>query len=157
NAYSGTFVSVLLGNGDGSFQNQATFATGAAPKSVAIGDVNGDGKPDLAVANTGTTSQPGSNVSVLLGNGDGSCHAQTTFLTGTKPHSIALGDMNGDGKPDLAVANVNSNSLRVLLGVGDGSFQAQQTFTTGTSPRFVALGDLNADGRPDLAVANRTD
>ena len=93
-------MSVLLGNGDGTFQPAVNFAAGACPDSVALGDVNGDGRPDLAVAN-GNNS-----VSVLLGNGDGTFQAAVSSpRRGRFPVSVALGDVNGDGKPDLAVAN----------------------------------------------------
>ena len=70
---------------------------------------------------------------------------------------MAVGDLNGDGRPDLAVANAGSGDVSVLLGNGDGSFQPQQRFAAGIGPASVALGDLNGDGRPDLAVANTTD
>ena len=62
--------------------------------------------------------------------------------------------MNGDGKPDLVVANYASNTVSVLLGNGNGTFQAQQTFATGTSPIAVAVGDVTGDGKPDIVVAN---
>ena len=68
---------------------------------------------------------------------------------------MAVGDVNGDGKPDLVVANEGSNTVSVLLGNGNGTFQAQQTFATGTDPISVAVGDVNGDGKPDLVVANR--
>src|SRR5436309_901487 len=99
NCHSNT-VSVLLGNGDGSFRAHTDFETGSYPYSVAMGDLNGDGKPDLAVANTGSRS-----VSVLLGNGDGTFGARTDFGTWTDPYSVAIGDLNGDGKSDLSVGN----------------------------------------------------
>src|SRR6266852_2860168 len=136
------------------FQAQTTFATGTNPVSVAIGDFNGDGKLDLAVANSSSRSN---TVSVLLGNGDGSFQPQTTFATGSTPTSVAIGDFNGDGKLDLAVANANSANVSVLLGNGDGSFQAQTTFATGFIPESVAIGDFNGDGKLDLAVANGGD
>jgi hypothetical protein len=147
-------VSVLLTRGDGTFQAALTFTAGNHPQSVTVGDFNGDGKPDLAVANAGNLNlgDPG-NVSVLLGNGDGTFGAPLTFATGTAPLSVAVGDFNGDEKPDLAVANFSSRTVSVLLGNGDGTFQAPLTFTTGTRrPRFVAVGDFNGDGKPDLAV-----
>ena len=131
------------------FANQATFATGAVPASVVLGDVNGDGKPDLVVANLG-----GNNISVLLGNGNGTFAAQQTFATGTSPVLMVLGDVNGDGKPDVVVANPGSNNVSVLLGNGNGTFAGQQTFDAGTSPLSMVLGDVNGDGIPDLAVAN---
>src|SRR5438067_331231 len=80
--------------------------------------------------------------------------AQQTFATGLGPNSVAVGDFNGDGKPDLAVANLSSNTVSVLLGNGDGTFAPQQTFATGSSPYSVAVGDLNGDGLPDLAVSD---
>ena len=67
---------------------------------------------------------------------------------------MAVGDVNGDGKPDLVVANDGSNTVSVLLGNGNGTFQAQQTFATGTEPNSVAVGDLTGDGKPDIVVAN---
>ena len=142
-------VSVLLGNGDGSFQAPRTFAVGSVPFSVAVGDFNGDGKPDLTVANENVAT-----VSVLLGNGDGSFQAQRTFAVGSTPISVAVGDFNGDGKPDLTVANDGANTVSVLLGNGDGSFQAQRTFAVGTAPLSVAVGDFDRDGMPDLVTAN---
>jgi hypothetical protein len=76
------------------------------------------------------------------------------FATGSYPYSVAIGDLNGDGIPDLATANYGSASVSVLLGTGDGTFTPRTDFTTGNSPRFVAIGDLNADGKPDLVTAN---
>src|SRR5439155_1133179 len=80
--------------------------------------------------------------------------AKTDFTTGNNPYSVAIGDLNGDGKPDLAVANYNSSTVSVLLGTGGGSFGPKTDFATGSNPFSVAIGDLNGDGRPDLAVAN---
>ena len=145
-------VSVLLGNGNGTFQDQQTFATGLNPRSVALGDVNGDGKLDLVVANYGSNS-----VSVLLGNGNGTFQNQQTFATGSSPRSVTLGDVNGDGQLDLGVANRDSATVSVLLGNGNGTFRNQQTFATGSAPYSVTLGDVNDDGKLDLAVANSGD
>src|SRR6266550_690309 len=110
---SSNSVSVLLGNGDGTFVAKVDYGTGNSPQSVAIGDVSGDGKPDLAVANSGS-----STVSVLLGNGDGTFVAKVDYGAGNGPQSVAIGDVSGDGKPDLAVANLNSGTVSVLLGNG---------------------------------------
>jgi hypothetical protein len=162
--YRSNSVSVLLnttapGATTPSYASQATFATGANPRSVSIGDLNGDGKPDLAIANFYSNS-----VSVLLsttapGATTPSYAAQATFATGTGPFSVSIGDVNGDGKPDLAIANFNSNSVSVLLnttapGATTPSYAAQATFATGSLPRSVSIGDLNGDGKPDLAIAN---
>src|SRR5215468_2279423 len=108
-----------------SFIARRDFVAGNTPVSVAVGDFNGDGLPDLVVANFNSN-----NVSVLLGNGDGSFQAARNFGAGIGPASVAVGDFNGDGLPDLAVANVFSNDVSVLLGNGDGSFQTARNFDT---------------------------
>ena len=154
-------VSVLFGNGDGTFQAPRIFIAGNEPDSVAVGDFNGDGVPDLAVANFGILAGPSnaldppSNVSVLLGNGDGTFQAARNFGVGVGPHSVAVGDFNGDGLPDLAVGNLLSYNVSVLLGNGDGTFQAARNFAAGSFPSSIAVGDFNGDGLPDLAVANQ--
>ena len=133
-----------------SFKTPVNFAiTGIAPNSVALGDFNGDGKQDLAVAN-----QSSGNVSILLGNGNGSFGAATNFAAGFGSISVAAGDFNGDGKQDLAVANANSNNVSILLGNGNGSFGSPINIPVGSNPNSVAVGDFNGDGRQDLAVAN---
>src|SRR5438034_1410164 len=152
--YGSNTVSVLLGNGDGTFQAARTFATaGFNPEFVAVGDVNLDGRQDLAVAQSGSTP---SLVSVLLGNGDGSFQPARIFATGQGSLSVAIGDVNGDGRPDLVAANYYSNDVSVLLGNGDGTFQPALSFDAGNHPSSVAVGDFNGDGRPDLAVSNFT-
>jgi hypothetical protein len=153
NGTGGNSVSVLLGNGDGTFQVRQDFATGSRPRSVAIGDLDGDGTPDLAVVNS-FDGTGGNSVSVLLGNGDGTFQARQDFATGSRPISVAIGDLDGDGTPDLAVANNDSHTVSVLLGNGDGTFQARQDFATGFRPISVAIGDLDGDAMSDLAVAN---
>ena len=142
-----------------SFAPKQDFATGPLPNSVAVGDFNGDGRPDLAVANEGSN-----RVSVLLnatapGSVTLSFSPRVDFGTGSAPVSVAVGDINGDGMPDLAVANFFSNSVSVLLnttaaGASTPSFAARQDFATGLFPDSVAIGDLNGDGVPDLVVAN---
>jgi len=94
-----------------SFTFGGNFAAGSAPFSVAVADVNGDGKPDLVVAN-----QFSDSVSVLLGKGDGTFQNAQNFAAGSRPLSVAVADVNGDGKPDLVVANSGSDSVSVLLG-----------------------------------------
>ena len=78
----------------------------------------------------------------------------TSFAVGTNPSSVAVGDFNGDGRPDLAVANFGSSNVSVLLGTGSGGFGAATNFGVGDGPRSVAVGDFNGDGKPDLATAN---
>jgi hypothetical protein len=142
-------VSVLLGNGDGTFQPAVNYPVGSGARSVTVGDFNGDGKLDLAVANLSDN-----NVTTLLGNGDGTFAAAGNYAVGTGAVSVAAGDFNGDGKLDLAVANFYSANVSVLLGNGNGTFQplAFRTLPPGLHPSSIALGDFNADGRLDLAV-----
>ena len=135
-------MSVLLGNGNGTFQAQQTFATGSDPRSVALADVNGDGKPDLVVANYGSNT-----VSVLLGNGNGTFQAQQTFATGSDPVSVAVGDVNGDGRPDLVVANFGSDTVSVLLNAGNGNFTGQ-VYTVDTTRSLRAVDQPHHAGRP---------
>jgi hypothetical protein len=144
-------VSVLLGNGDGTFGSPVSYTVGNSPQAVAVGDFNGDGKLDLAVANDGSDS-----VSVLLGNGDGTFRAGGTIplLAGSHPHSVAVGDFNGDGKLDLALADEGKGNAAVLLGNGNGTFSSALYWPAGIDPISVAVGDFNGDGKLDLAVAD---
>jgi hypothetical protein len=157
-------VSVLLnttaaGANTPSFAAKQDFATGSIPNSVAVGDFNGDGEPDLAVADLGSN-----RVSVLLnatapGSVTPSFSPRFDLGTNSAPDAVAVGDLNGDGVPDLAVTNLFSNSVSVLLnttatGATTPSFAARQDFATGSAPDAVAVGDFNGDGVLDLAVAN---
>ncbi|WP_167376145.1 FG-GAP repeat domain-containing protein, partial [Methylobacterium tarhaniae] len=148
----GTTVSVLLGNGDGTFQTRVDFAVGAAPRSVTAMDVNGDGTRDLVVANRRDDS-----VSVLLGNGDGTFQAKADFAVGKRPGAVVAVDIDQDGKLDLVTANRSSNDISVLLGNGDGTFQAAASYMAGQTPYALTVLDLNADGRPDLLASNTGD
>ncbi len=151
NLYSSA-VSVLLGNGNGTFQAQQTFAAGKYPSSVMLSDVNGDGKSDIIVANKWNNALRDGTVSVLLGNGNGTFQVPQTFATGAFPGSVAVGDFNGDGKPDLVVVNLRGEILSVLLGNGNGTFQTQQTLAVGVYPTSVTVADVNGDGKLDLLV-----
>jgi FG-GAP-like repeat/FG-GAP repeat len=152
-------VSILLGNGDGTFRAAGNFnAGGAGTDGVAVGDFNGDGIPDLVVANSGNPNNngQGGGVSVLLGKGDGTFEAAVNYTAGLAPFSVTVGDFNGDGIPDLAVNNFSSGDVSVLLGKGDGTFQAAVNYAVGpgaSGPSGVAVRDFNGDGIPDLAVA----
>jgi len=134
-------------------QNQQTFATGPASAFVTSFDVNGDGKPDLIVANDLAGSAGA--VSVLLGNGNGTFANRQTFSAGPNPYSVAVADVNGDGTPDLIVANNTSpGTVSVLLGNGNGTFAAPQSFAVGADPRSIASADVNGDGRTDLIIGS---
>lgn len=145
----GTTLTILLGNGDGTFTAVATSPTvGLYPDGIAVGDFNGDGKPDLAV-----NSVDQGEVVLLLGNGDGTFLPGQVLNTLTSPQSIATADLNGDGIADLAV--VNANSILIFLGNGDGTFATTSpSLPTGMSPISVVAGDFNSDGVADLAVVN---
>jgi len=156
--HSAGSVQVLLGDGTGGFSPLGTpIVVGNSPVSVAIGDLNGDSKSDLVVANSLDAGL--GTVSVLLGKGDGTFgSAPASPLTvGMQPNSVKVGDLNGDSKPDLVVANLGSNTVSVLLGNGDGTFASApgSPVTVGNAPASVAIGDFNRDGKRDLAVANR--
>ena len=159
-------VSVLLGNGNGTFSAPVSYLSGGvAAYSVAVADVNKDGKLDLVVAvacedNECTTN---SVVGVLLGNGDGTFQPAVTYTSGGyESYSLAVQDVNGDGKPDLVTGNVCASSdvctngiVGVLLGNGDGTFQAAVPYNTGGLYGYaVTVADVNGDGKPDVVVAN---
>ena len=149
-------VSVLLGNGDGTFQTRMDYAAGGDPISVAVGDFNGDGKLDLAVANGSDST--GNTVSLLLGNGDGTFQAHVDYQTGRRSTFVVVGDFNGDGRLDLAVGNYGpdfrTGSVSIHLGNGDGTFQPHLDYPAGVNPVGVLVGDFNQDNKLDLAVLN---
>ncbi len=164
--YGSSSVAVLLnttvpGAALPTFAAQQEFATGSTPSSLVTADLNGDGRPDVIVANYGSGT-----VSVLLnttapGATTASFATQRTFATGNGPRSVAVVDLNGDGVPDLIVANYNSFDLSVLQnttvpGSATATFAPQQTFLAGNGPFSVAAADLNGDGRADIIVANYT-
>jgi hypothetical protein len=163
---SGTTVSVL-GNTSipgtittSSFAAPLSYATETAPVYVAIGDVDGDGKPELAVSNEGNTA--GTTVSVYRNTSSGgvSFAARVNFTTGAGPRAVSFGDLDGDGKHDLAVVNLTPNTVSLLrntsvLGaITTSSFAAKVDFPTGANPLGLGIGDLDGDSKPDLAVGN---
>jgi type II secretory pathway component GspD/PulD (secretin) len=140
---------VLPGQTGGAFQSGLSFGVGSGPRSIIVADLNGDGLPDLAVAN-----KDSNDISILLGNRRGTFRQAVNFAAGVGPVSVAAGDFNGDNIRDLAVANSGSNNVSILLGNGDGTFQPAVNFEAGTSPQSVLVADFNGDGFRDLAVAN---
>ncbi|GGR15739.1 hypothetical protein GCM10008957_30600 [Deinococcus ruber] len=142
-------VSVLLGQADGTFAPQVEYAVGLHPTSVALGDVNGDGRLDTVTANAADNT-----VSVLLGQAGGTFAPQVAYAVGGAPSGVALGDLNGDGRLDIVTSNASSNTVSVLLGQAGGTFAAQAAYAVGGAPSGVALGDLNGDGRPDIVTSN---
>jgi hypothetical protein len=143
---TGGTTSVLLGNGDGTFQNPTSVAP--ALGLVRVADVNGDGHPDIIQADYNSSS-----VSVFLGNGNGGFQQPQPYPTsGRHLRYMAVADLNGDGKPDIVTANNGGYSVNVLLNNGDGTFKAAQTLSVGGSFDFLAVADVNGDGKPDLVV-----
>ena len=163
-------VGVLLGNGDGTFQAATDYASGGFNEwpqfgAVAAADLNGDGRVDLVVTNSCVSSTDCSSgtAGVLLGNGDGTFQLVVIYRSGTsEARSVAIADLNGDGKLDLVVANCGNSSrcsgdgvVSVLLGNGDGTFQAAVSYDSGAPQAIsVTVGDVNADGKSDILVAN---
>src|SRR5215469_14008978 len=147
-------VSLPTASGQVPFSGATIYPAGTGPVAVAIGDFNGDGNQDLAVADYGDPdTSAGAGVSILLGNGDGTFQAARKFDAGAAASSIAIADFNGDGKLDLAVTtNSGYGGVSILIGNGDGTFQPPMTFTLSGYPECVVAGDFNGDGRPDLAV-----
>jgi hypothetical protein len=141
----GTQVDVLLNTGTGAFGAPQAYDAGGAVTAVTVGDVNGDGHLDIVTAN-GDWSNYSRSVSVLLGHGDGTFGAARTYPTGGSPTSIALGDLNHDGKPDIVTTGTE---MDVLLNNGDGTFGPSQK--VGPAGRSVVVADFNNDGLLDLA------
>jgi hypothetical protein len=125
----------------------------ANPLSLAVADVNGDGKRDIITGNNGS-----SMVGVLLGNGPGTFQAVATTSagSGSMPNDIAVADVNADGKADVITANYGTNSVGVLLGNGNGTFAAAVAYSTGSGsqPYGLAVADVNGDGKADIITAN---
>lgn len=133
------------------FSSPTNYQVAIAPVSVAVGDFNGDGKRDLAVVNSGSA-----NVSVLLGNGDGTFQSAINYGVGSlHPTSLAVGDFNGDHRLDLVVANGSANSVSILLGNGDGTFQNPVQYNLGVSATYVTVADFNNDTKSDLLVSTQ--
>ena len=155
---AGEFLGVVLGNGDGTFQPETDYAIKAGPYftylgNAVVGDFNGDGKADVALAVTGNTSETAS-VNVFLGNGDGTFQSPESVSPGGLPLFLAVGDFNGDGKLDLASANMDGQAT-VLLGNGDGTLQPP-LMVGSVGAHSVAVGDFNGDGKADLALPDKS-
>jgi len=149
-------VSVLLGNGDGTFQHARTYATGGeGPKAVALGSFRGNAKLDIAVADLVS-----GDVSILYGSpsGDGTFSNGPRYTAGPSPTALAVGDLRGNNTLDIVVANnTNPGQVTVMLGDGNGTFPMITTYALGApsfNPVAVALGHFSNDGHLDVAVAN---
>ena len=143
----------MIGKGDGTFLPQEVFPVGDKPYSVAVADVNGDGRPDIIVANSASDTrqrahEPGRDERPRQ------LRAADDVRHRPQPVAVAVGDLTGDGMPDIVTANAYDSTVSVLMGNGNGTFQPQQTFAVGSRPYSVALADLTGDGRLDIVTTN---
>jgi hypothetical protein len=150
-------VSILIGNGDGTFKAAVSYDSGGnEPSAIATADFNGDGKLDLVVTNFGGGGGV-PNVVLLLGNGNGTFKNPIAIVTETFPNLplyVAVADLDGDGKPDLAITS-GGDDVSIFLGKGDGTFKQPVSYHVGNFPTSIALADFNHDGKLDMAVSNQ--
>jgi hypothetical protein len=151
-AKEGRAISVLLGNGDGTFQGARNYALPAHAFSVALGDFNGDGNPDLAVSIHREKSPTIRGVAILPGNGDGT-FAPPTIIPLTHHGVVTAVDFNGDGNLDLMVSSFHDPSFTILLGDGHGGFKPYHSHTS--QGRALVIGDFNGDGKPGCGVGRQ--
>jgi hypothetical protein len=143
------FVSVFLGNGNGTFRPRIDTATGSYSNWLGSGDFNGDGRVDFV-----TTNFCGESISILLGRGDGTFNRQDQANSSgtTSPDFVITGDVNGDGRIDILTTNLFSSNISIFLGNGNGTFQHPTLLSTSAFPRSIVLGDFNSDGKMDIVV-----
>jgi hypothetical protein len=152
-ALPGYKLLVAAGDGKGGFAAPQKIELGGPVNSVVTGDFNGDGKPDLAAISEAAPGRPAA-VQVLLNQGGGLFAAPVSYNGGPDPDTLAVADLNGDGKSDLIVVNHSGGKVQVLRGAGAGTFTAAGTFSAVGGPHGVAVGDLNNDGTLDVVVPN---
>jgi hypothetical protein len=141
-------LSILFGNGDGTFKEQVAIQAAREPRALALDDYNGDGRIDLAVACSGSDQ-----IAIFLGLANGTFGTGHRYSVHRTPVSVASGDFNGDRRPDLVVA-LRNDKIKVFLGNGDGSFTDGPQYEYGDTPTSLAVADLDRDGKLDLAVSN---
>src|SRR5262252_2611172 len=142
-------VTLLFGNGDGTFRTPVNITVGFGPRAIIAVDLNKDSKWDLV-----TVNDTGESISVLIGNGNGTFQAPVSYAVGHNPWSVNSGFVNADNNVDLLVANNKDNTVSILYGNGDGTFQLASPQPIGNGPLYVTLADVNNDGKPDLLTAN---
>ena len=149
-------VSILIGAGDGTFAAPVAIPLGGTekPDAVAVGELNGDGIPDLAVAIEGAS---GGSVLILTNDGNAGFGLLTTLPTGVDPAAVRIGDLDGDLLEDIVVANRQANTVSTYRNLGDGSFAAPGSLPSGNDPYYIALADFSNDGRLDIASPNSID
>ena len=145
---NGLGIGVALGLGGGRFAERQTVATGGQPKTLAVADLNGDGRLDIL------SGQYNGQLAVLMGAGGGAFSPVPIETLPSGPQAMAVGDLDGDGKPDVVTANPGRDGVSVVLGAAGGSLGAQRDFPAGLHPEGVAVGDVNGDGKLDVVTAN---
>ncbi|MFO1161401.1 MAG: cadherin-like domain-containing protein [Reyranellaceae bacterium] len=149
--FLGTSVHDQAGNGlpGGSFSAPSVYSVGSSPLFVTVGDLNGDGRMDIAAANYGSGS-----VSLLFGNGDGTFQTPATSIGSSGMYFVTSGDLNGDGLQDLVLDNRGAQSLSILLATGNGNFVQSASVPTGLGSNGVVIADVNGDTKPDLVATS---
>jgi hypothetical protein len=153
----GTTISVLLGNGDGTFNTKTDYTVGVAPDNLTAGDFNADGYLDIVVACSGTGGT-GTALYLLTNRGNGTFNSSTTLTTVEQPIDVNAADFNGDSNVDLAVVSIESGgagtTLSIFLGNADGTFQTRADYTVGVAPYRITIGDFDNDADLDIGVTN---
>lgn len=140
-------IHVKFGDGSGGFSGGTFVSAGSSPRSIAVGEFNGDGIADIAAVS-------GNTLYIRLGDGSGDFTSSPDVIAGTSPEGIAIGEFNGDGFQDILIANTNSGTVSLKLGDGSGGFSAGSDINVGGGPVSVAVGDFDGDGKRDFAAAN---
>jgi hypothetical protein len=154
---NGDTVAILLGTGTGTFGPFTRYPAGFRPANLVATDFNGDGVADLATVNLDTANHSGQSkdISVVIANGDGTFQSPRNYTVGDRPLGLMPADFNSDGKPDLAVTNIEFNEIRLLIGNGDGSFTFRsQSVVAGYRAASSVAGDFNLDGKLDIVSRN---
>jgi hypothetical protein len=146
------YVTVLMGNGDGTFSAGQSLQANDTPYAVTLADLTGDGDLDIIVGNLDSNT-----ISVMMGNGDGTFLPEVVYAAGTEPFALAVGDFTGDGLPDIAVADYHTGDVSLLMNQGGGTFAAPEQISTVASQIAMVTADFTDDGQLDLAVANPLD